>query len=44
MQEIEKAEKFDAWEFLKQKKEQGKIKHIGFSFHDDAKCLDKILK
>ncbi|MGI6267781.1 MAG: aldo/keto reductase [Acutalibacteraceae bacterium] len=41
---FKKAEKFGAWEFLKQKKEQGKIKHIGFSFHDDAKCLDKILQ
>lgn len=32
------------FEFLKAMKEQGKIKHIGFSFHDQADVLDKILK
>ncbi len=41
---FQKAEKFDAWDFLKQKKAQGKIKHIGFSFHDNAKCLERILQ
>lgn len=41
---FKKAEKFGAWEFLQQKKAEGKIKHIGFSFHDDAKCLDRILQ
>lgn len=41
---FKKAEKFGAWEFLKQKKTQGKIKHLGFSFHDSAECLETILK
>ncbi len=41
---FEKALEFGAWDFLKQKKAEGKIKHLGFSFHDTAECLDKILK
>lgn len=39
----EKIEKFDAWKFVSQMKEKGLIKHIGFSFHDEAKYLDKFL-
>jgi hypothetical protein len=39
----EKAEQFGAWEFLKQKKAEGKVKHIGFSFHDTAEVLDTFL-
>lgn len=36
-------EKYDCFEFLKEMKEKGKIKYIGFSFHDDAILLDEIL-
>jgi predicted aldo/keto reductase-like oxidoreductase len=32
-----------AFEFVRQKKKEGKIRHIGFSFHDNAELLDKIL-
>ena len=32
------------WEFLSRMKEEGKARHIGFSFHDDAATLEKILK
>ncbi len=39
----EKSEKLGAWEFLKELKEQGKAKHIGFSFHDSADVLEDIL-
>lgn len=39
----ETAKKFDAFEFIKNKKEEGKVKNIGFSFHDSADLLDKIL-
>lgn len=35
--------KFGCFEFLEKMKEDGKIKHIGFSFHDDAQLLDEIL-
>ncbi len=32
-----------AFEYLKELKEAGKIKHIGFSFHDSPEMLEKIL-
>ena len=35
--------KFDCFEFIKKMKEEGKIKEIGFSFHDTAEILDQIL-
>lgn len=31
-------------EFLKQKKAEGKVRYIGFSYHGDAKLLDEILR
>lgn len=37
------AEKFHAFEFIQQKKEEGKIRNIGFSYHDNAELLDEIL-
>ena len=39
----QKAEEFGAWDFIKSLKEQGRVKHIGFSFHDSAEMLDEIL-
>ncbi|MBQ7630526.1 MAG: aldo/keto reductase [Selenomonadaceae bacterium] len=39
----ETAEKLDCFDFIRQKKAEGKVKHICFSFHDNAKLLDKIL-
>lgn len=38
-----KAQSFKAFEFAAQKKAEGKIKHVGFSFHDSADVLDQIL-
>lgn len=35
--------KFDSFNFVLQKKKEGKIKRVGFSFHDSADLLDKIL-
>ena len=35
--------KWDCWNFIKQKKENGEVKHIGFSFHDTPELLDEIL-
>jgi predicted aldo/keto reductase-like oxidoreductase len=32
------------WEFVQKKKAEGKIRHIGFSFHDDSATLESILK
>lgn len=40
---IETVNKFDAWKFVREKKEEGKAKHIGFSFHDTAEMLDSLL-
>lgn len=38
-----KAQNFKAFEFAAQKKAEGKVKHVGFSFHDSAEVLDQIL-
>lgn len=37
------AELFDCFTFISNKKAEGKIRHIGFSFHDKADLLDEIL-
>lgn len=39
----EKCKKFNSFEFIIKKKKEGKIKNIGFSFHDRADLLDEIL-
>ena len=36
-------QEYDAFGFAKRLKEQGRIRHYGFSFHDTADVLDKIL-
>lgn len=36
-------EEFDCFNFLLKMKAEGKIKHIGFSFHDGPELLDKVL-
>ena len=38
----EKAQRFKMLEFLKKMKAEGKIRHIGFSFHDTPEVLEKI--
>lgn len=35
--------KFDCFNWLQEKKRQGLVKHIGFSFHDNADLLDQVL-
>ena len=40
---FKQAEDWGAVDFMVQKKAEGKIKHIGFSFHDTADVLDDIL-
>lgn len=40
---LELAEKIGAFAFVVRKKAEGKIKHIGFSFHDRADVLDEFL-
>ena len=41
---FELLEKTGGFDFIKDMKAAGKIKHIGFSFHDSAAVLEKILK
>ncbi len=36
-------EEFDLWKFAFEMKEQGKIRHVGFSFHSTADELEEIL-
>ena len=31
------------WDFIREKKEQGLVRHIGFSYHDGPELLDRIL-
>ncbi len=40
---LEVFEKFDCFRWLMEKKEQGLVKHIGFSFHDSPELLDRVL-
>ena len=37
-------ERMDGFGFLRRMKAEGKIRHIGFSYHDDAETLDRILR
>ena len=39
----EKYEKYHIWDFVKEQKEKGLIRHVGFSFHDGPKLLDQLL-
>ena len=36
-------DRLDIWSFMREKKESGQAKHIGFSFHDTADVLDQVL-
>jgi predicted aldo/keto reductase-like oxidoreductase len=38
-----KYDKYHLWDFVKEQKEKGLIKHFGFSFHAGPKLLDQIL-
>ena len=35
---------YGLWDYMKQLKEEGKIRHIGFSFHGSPELLDRLLK
>ncbi len=38
----DKLESFGAYEFLTKMKKEGKIRHLGFSFHGTVECLERI--
>ena len=37
-------QKLDAFAYCVEKRKEGKIKHLGFSFHDNAELLEKIIQ
>ena len=39
----ENYDKFHLWEFIAERKKEGLIKHIGFSFHADPELLEELL-
>jgi len=39
----EKYEKFKLWDFVKEEKARGRIRHYGFSFHGSPELLDRLL-
>ncbi len=39
----ELVEKYDVWNWLLERKKEGLIRHLGFSFHDSAQVLDEFL-
>ena len=40
---LQNYENYGLWDFVKEAKETGKIRHFGFSFHDSPEVLDEIL-
>lgn len=43
-EKMEKLEKFHAWEYINELKLTGKVKNIGFSFHDSPQMLEDLLQ
>ena len=41
---VEVMDRLDGWGFIARKRDEGKIRHIGFSFHDDSTLLAEILE
>ena len=40
---VRKYDRFDLWQFAKQKKAEGLVRNVGFSFHDGPELLDQLL-
>lgn len=40
---VEQYDKYDIWGYVRQLKEEGLIRHYGFSFHDSPELLDELL-
>ena len=40
---VDKYEEFGLWDFVRELKANGTIRHYGFSFHDSPELLDKLL-
>ncbi|MBQ9662985.1 MAG: aldo/keto reductase [Oscillospiraceae bacterium] len=42
-QTVQNFDRLRCWDFIREKKEQGLVRHIGFSYHDGPELLDKLL-
>ena len=42
-QTLKTFDELDCWDFIREKKESGLVKHIGFSYHDGPELLDELL-
>ena len=42
-QNVSRYEEFGIWDFVREQKEAGLIRHVGFSFHDSPRLLDRLL-
>ena len=40
---IQTFDRLNCWDFILEKKRQGLVRHVGFSFHDGPELLDKVL-
>ena len=40
---VQTFDKLRCWDFIREKKEAGLVRHIGFSYHDGPELLDKLL-
>ncbi len=43
LQSLETFDEMKCWDFILEKKRQGLVRHIGFSYHDGAELLDRLL-
>ena len=41
---VKTMDQMDGWGFIARKKAEGRIRHIGFSYHDDSKLLAQVLE
>ena len=41
---VRRYDRFDLWNFAKQKKKEGLVRNVGFSFHDGPELLEKLLQ
>ena len=41
---VDKYERFHLWDFVQEEKAKGRIRHIGFSFHDGPELLEEIIQ
>ena len=40
---LRRFDRYNCWDFILKKKEEGLVRHVGFSFHDTPELLDRVL-